>query len=197
MISINSLGVYAIFVPVVTSIFTVVARNPIHAILWLISTFLAASGVLLYHFKLGFTASLIIIVYIGAIAILFLFIIMMIPIKERAQFKATWQRTAMQFAAVFTIYVGGGLLMLRHVIDRAVSNTAEFWIQLANQLDAQAILPHLPTNEVEGISITDLYHEDIAIYGAELYKTCAAPILLCGLVLLFVLVAAIVLCKDE
>jgi len=64
-------------------------------------------------------------------------------------------------------------------------------------LDAQGIMPHLSTKEVEGISLTDLYHEDIAIYGAELYKQCAAPILLCGLVLLFVLVAAIVLCEDE
>jgi NADH-quinone oxidoreductase subunit J len=197
MISIHSLGVYSIFIPVLTAIFTVVARNPIHAILWLISTFLAASGVLLYHFKLGFTASLIIIVYIGAIAILFLFIIMMIPIKERAQFKATWQRTVGQFVAVFTIYIGGGLLLLRHIIDRAVASTSEFWLQLGNQLDAQTLMAHLPTSEVDGISITDLYHEDIAIYGAELYKTCAAPILLCGLVLLFVLVAAIVLCKDE
>jgi hypothetical protein len=58
-------------------------------------------------------------------------------------------------------------------------------------------MPHLPTKETEGISIADLYSEDIAIYGAELYKQCSAPILLCGLVLLFVLVAAIVLCEEE
>jgi hypothetical protein len=64
-------------------------------------------------------------------------------------------------------------------------------------MDTQQIISHLPTKEVEGISLTDLYHEDIAIYGAELYKTCAAPILLCGVVLLFVLVAAIVLCQEE
>jgi NADH-quinone oxidoreductase subunit J len=197
MISINSIGLYGVFIPVLTAVFTVAARNPIHAILWLISTFLAASAVLLYHFKLGFTASLIIIVYIGAIAILFLFIIMMVPIKERAQFKASWKRTAAQFTALFTMYVGGGLLLLRHVIDRAVAASSEAWLVFANQLDVQGILPHLPVSEVEGISLTDLYHEDIAIYGTELYKTCAAPILLCGLVLLFVLVAAIVLCKDE
>jgi NADH:ubiquinone oxidoreductase subunit 6 (subunit J) len=57
----------------------------------------------LYYFKLGFTASLIIIVYIGAIAILFLFVIMMIPIKERAQFKASYSRMLGQFAAILTI----------------------------------------------------------------------------------------------
>jgi NADH-quinone oxidoreductase subunit J len=197
MTLVNSLNVYAVFVPVLTSVFTVAARNPIHSILWLISTFLTASGLILYHFKLGFTATLLIIVYIGAIAILFLFIIMMIPVKERAQFKASRQRTAGQFAAIFMIYIGGGLLILRHVIDRAVASTSEFWLNKANQIDMQDILPYLPTKEVEGISIADLAHEDIAIYGAELYKTCAAPIMLCGLVLLFVLVAAIVLCQDE
>jgi NADH-quinone oxidoreductase subunit J len=197
MMSITSMGVYGVFIPVLTAVFTVVARNPIHAILWLISTFLAAATILLYHFKLGFTASLIIIVYIGAIAILFLFIIMMVPIKERAQFKATWKRTVAQFTALFVMYVGGGLLLLRHVIDRAIAASSEAWLAFANQLDAQGLLPHLPVSEVEGISLADLYHEDIAIYGTELYKTCATPIMLCGLVLLFVLVAAIVLCKDE
>ncbi len=197
MISANSLGITAVLIPVLTSVFTVVARNPIHAILWLISTFLAASGVLLYHFKLGFTATLIIIVYIGAIAILFLFIIMMIPVKERAQFQASWQRSVAQFVAIFTIYIGGGLLMMRNVVDNAVATSSEFWAKLANQLDAQNISPYLPTHEVDAISVMDLYHEDLAMYGAELYKTCAAPIVLCGLVLLFVLVAAIVLCQEE
>lgn len=197
MISIQSLGIYGIFIPVFTAVFTVAARSPIHSILWLISTFLAASAVLLYHFKLGFTASLIIIVYIGAIAILFLFIIRMVPIKERAQFKNSWKRVTAQSVAIFTLYVGGGLLLLKNVIERAVASSSEEWLSIANQLDSQNILPHLPMKEVEGISLTDLYHEDLAIYGAELYKTCDAPILLCGLVLLFVLVAAIVLCQEE
>ena len=58
-------------------------------------------------------------------------------------------------------------------------------------------MPYTPNREVEGISLTDRYASDIAIYGSELYGMYAFPIMLCGLVLLFVLVGAIVLCLEE
>jgi len=82
MITTSIIPFMAVYAPIVPAYFTVAARNPIHAILWLIATFLVAAGVLLSQFKLGFISALIVIVYIGAIAILFLFIIMMIPIRD-------------------------------------------------------------------------------------------------------------------
>ena len=88
MITIETLTLYGMFVPVITAMFTIAARNPIHAILWLITTFLLASGRLFHYYQRGFTCSLIVIVYVGAIAILFRFIIMMIPVKARNPF--TW-----------------------------------------------------------------------------------------------------------
>ena len=65
----------------VTSIFTVLSINPIRSILFLIITFIN-SAFLLIILGLDFLGLSLIIIYIGAVAILFLFIIMLISFKE-------------------------------------------------------------------------------------------------------------------
>ena len=62
------------------SFFVVSARNPIHSVLALISVFLFSSF-LLITLKAEFLALSFVIIYVGAIAILFLFIVMMLDIK--------------------------------------------------------------------------------------------------------------------
>jgi NADH-quinone oxidoreductase subunit J len=56
------------------------ARNPVHSVLWLIFTFFNAAGLFLL---LGaeFVAMLLVIVYVGAVAVLFLFVVMMLDIN--------------------------------------------------------------------------------------------------------------------
>ena len=66
--------------------FTVVSRNPVHSVLWLILAFLSAAG---FFVLLGaeFVAMLLIIVYVGAVAVLLLFVVMMLDI-DFAELKA-------------------------------------------------------------------------------------------------------------
>lgn len=59
------------------------------------------------------------------------------------------------------------------------------------------MFPELPSKEINGVTISDLQFGDIGLYGARLYQEASFSILLTGLVLLFVLLAAIVLCRDE
>lgn len=54
---------------------TLLSKNPIHSILFLILTFVFLA-VLLVYIGIEFLAMLIMIVYIGAIAVLFLFVVM-------------------------------------------------------------------------------------------------------------------------
>jgi NADH-quinone oxidoreductase subunit J len=58
---------------------TILARNPVHSVLWLILAFFNAAGLMLL---LGaeFIAMLLVIVYVGAVAVLFLFVVMMLDI---------------------------------------------------------------------------------------------------------------------
>ena len=63
-------------VPALAVIF---ARNPVHSVLWLIVSFFNSAGLMLL---LGaeFIAMLVVIVYVGAVAVLFLFVVMMLDI---------------------------------------------------------------------------------------------------------------------
>ncbi|AWB48105.1 NADH-quinone oxidoreductase subunit J [Gemmobacter aquarius] len=66
-------------VMVVAAVLVTVSRNPVHSVLWLILAFLSASG-LFVLLGAEFVAMLLIIVYVGAVAVLFLFVVMMLDI---------------------------------------------------------------------------------------------------------------------
>src|SRR5499427_3960502 len=64
---------------IASAVAVIFARNPVHSVLWLIMAFFNAAGLMLI---LGaeFIAMLLVIVYVGAVAVLFLFIVMMLDI---------------------------------------------------------------------------------------------------------------------
>ncbi len=64
-------------------LFTVIARNPVHSVLWLILAFLSSAGLFILM-GAEFVAMLLIIVYVGAVAVLFLFVVMMLDIDFSA-----------------------------------------------------------------------------------------------------------------
>ena len=59
------------------------ARNPVHSVLWLILAFFAAAG-LFVLLGAEFVAMLMLIVYVGAVAVLFLFVVMMLDVDFAA-----------------------------------------------------------------------------------------------------------------
>ena len=64
----------------VSGIMVIQARNPVHSVLFLILVFFNSAGLLLL-LGLDFFALIFLVVYVGAIAVLFLFVIMMLNIK--------------------------------------------------------------------------------------------------------------------
>ena len=60
-------------------LFTVISRNPVHSVLWLILSFISSAG-LFVLLGAEFVAMLLIIVYVGAVAVLFLFVVMMLDV---------------------------------------------------------------------------------------------------------------------
>src|SRR5215212_8402124 len=64
---------------IVPALAVIFARNPVHSVLWLILAFFNAAGLMLL---LGaeFIAMLVVIVYVGAVAVLFLFVVMMLDV---------------------------------------------------------------------------------------------------------------------
>lgn len=77
---IQTLAFYLFAVMVLLSAaLTITARNPVHAVLWLILAFFNAAG-LMVLLGAEFIAMLLVIVYVGAVAVLFLFVVMMLNI---------------------------------------------------------------------------------------------------------------------
>jgi len=64
-----------------SSLSVVTAKNPVHAVFFLILTF-SFSAILLLLFSVDFLALLFIVVYVGAIAVLFLFVVMMLDLRQ-------------------------------------------------------------------------------------------------------------------
>ena len=71
---------------IVGGLFTVISRNPVHSVLWLILAFISSAG-LFVLLGAEFLAMLLMIVYVGAVAVLFLFVVMMLDV-DFAELKA-------------------------------------------------------------------------------------------------------------
>lgn len=78
-------------VTVAAGLMVTISRNPVHSVLWLILAFLSSAG-LCVLLGAEFVAMLLIIVYVGAVAVLFLFVVMMLDI-DFAELKGEMART--------------------------------------------------------------------------------------------------------
>jgi NADH-quinone oxidoreductase subunit J len=67
------------FTTIAAGLLVVSARNPVHSVLFLITAFFSAAG-LFVLLGAEFLAMLLIVVYVGAVAVLFLFVVMMLDV---------------------------------------------------------------------------------------------------------------------
>ena len=77
---------------IASAVMVVTARNPVHSVLFLILAFFNAAGLFLIA-GAEFLAMTLVIVYVGAVAVLFLFVVMMLDI-DFAQLREGFQRYA-------------------------------------------------------------------------------------------------------
>ena len=90
---------------VMSAVRVIRSANPIHSVLWLILAFCQATCLLLL-FGLEFLAMLFLMVYVGAIAVLFLFVVMMLDVHQ-----AEIRETSFQYLPI------GGLIGLRFFLE--------------------------------------------------------------------------------
>ncbi|MEQ9242874.1 NADH-quinone oxidoreductase subunit J [Roseovarius indicus] len=150
----------------VGGLFTVISRSPVHSVLWLILSFISAAG-LFVLLGAEFVAMLLIIVYVGAVAVLFLFVVMMLDV-DFAELKA-------EMAKYMPLALLIGVILLMQ-FGLAYGN----W-QVAD--GAEAARAAVPT---EGV-------ENTAALGMILYDKYFLLFQLAGLILLVAMIGAIVL----
>jgi NADH-quinone oxidoreductase subunit J len=94
----------------IASAFMVVAsRNPVHSVLYLILTFVNAAG-LFVLLGAEFLAMILIVVYVGAVAVLFLFVVMMLDV-DFVELRQGFQRY-LPFGAVIAVVFAAELVVV-------------------------------------------------------------------------------------
>ena len=160
---------YAFAIVVVAAgLMVTLSRNPVHSVLWLILAFLSSAG-LFVLLGAEFVAMLLIIVYVGAVAVLFLFVVMMLDI-DFAALKGEIAR-----------YMPLGLL-IGVVLLMQLSLGIGAWVQAEGAMGLrQAVAP--PLEQVE----------NTRALGLILYDTYLLLFQLSGLILLVAMIGAILL----
>jgi NADH-quinone oxidoreductase subunit J len=147
---------------------TVISRHPVHSVLWLILSFLSSAG-LFVLLGAEFVAMLLIIVYVGAVAVLFLFVVMMLDV-DFAELKAEMSRYM-----PLALLIGVVILM-----------------QLALALGVWGFSPGVETRLAAPTPLPSEIHNTAAL-GLLIYDQYIMLFQLSGLILLVAMIGAIVL----
>ena len=126
---------------VAAGLMVVVSKNPVHSVLWLILAFLSSAGLFVLT-GAEFVAMLLIIVYVGAVAVLFLFVVMMLDV-DFAELKGELARhmplglliglvVLMQLGMAFGVWSSSEMApdMRAAVTPEGVENTAALGLLL-------------------------------------------------------------------
>ncbi len=152
---------------VASAVMVIVSRNPVHSVLYLILAFVNASG-LFVLMGAEFLAMILVVVYVGAVAVLFLFVIMMLDV-DFAQLREGF----IEYLPVGLVI--GGIFMFELLL------IVGFWF-INPGTTAKAITAAIPTN----VSNTEAL-------GLVLYTKYIHYFQLAGMVLLVAMIGAIVL----
>lgn len=153
---------------VASGVMVISARNPVHSVLYLILAFFQAAG-LCVLMGAEFIAMILVIVYVGAVAVLFLFVVMMLDINFREL-----RQGAMQ---VLPLGMLVGLILLAEL-----AAVLGGWIVAPAAEKAAAA----PAAALANVSNTEAL-------GRLLYTQYAYLFQACGIVLLIAMIGAIVL----
>jgi len=154
---------------IASGVMTIASRNPVHSVLWLILAFFNAAGLFLL---LGaeFLAFLLVIVYVGAVAVLFLFVVMMLDV-DFATLRSG-------FARYWPLGVGLAGVLLVEMLAALMAHNAGGLV-------------------LEGAPAAEAAKSNIVAMGELLYSRYLFIFEAAGLVLLVAMVGAIVLTRRK
>lgn|ERR1700712_914057 len=175
------------------SVFSITSKNPVISILFLIATFVLASCYIIY-IGINFLGISYIIVYVGAIAILFLFIIMMINIKLTEIIETGTQYTKTLplglLIVSFFIFIFFSIIpyIFNHLNFDYISGKKMSYVLSSSYLKPTVYFDS-PETLITNLLQIDSISFSIYIYGAVL-------LIICSLILLLAMFSAIIISAD-
>jgi len=163
-----AISFYLLAAVAVAAAFMVVAsKNPVHSVMYLILTFFSAAGLFILM-GAEFLALLIVMVYVGAVAVLFLFVVMMLDV-DFVELKQGF----LQYLPV------GGLVAFVLFIEMFLVGAAYY------------------TGTTTTVAERDPNTSNLEAFGEVLYTEYAGMFEAAGLILLVALIGAVVLTLRE
>jgi NADH:ubiquinone oxidoreductase subunit 6 (subunit J) len=161
-------------------------RNPVYSLLALIGVFIHVI-IFLLRLRVDFLSFNFLIIYVGAIAILFLFVVMMFNLKDLMRVKPGQSAWSLNWA-MFGLFFGIPLLKFLSIIHLQFQH---FWMNLTNLFRMDLIFDlYNPTSFfISG-------YNDIFIFTETLYSHYSLIFLLSSLILLSSMMGAIVLAMS-
>ena len=151
---------------VASAVMVIVSKNPVHSVLYLILAFVNASG-LFVLMGAEFLAMILVVVYVGAVAMLFLFVIMMLDVDF-----TELREGFLQYMPIGLVI--GGIFLFELLL------TVSYWV--INPTTPKAITAAIPTNVTNTEAL-----------GLVLYTKYIHYFQLSGMILLVAMIGAIVL----
>lgn len=151
-----------------SAVMVIASKNSVHSVLFLILAFFNAAG-LFVLIGAEYIAMTLVIVYVGAVAVLFLFVVMMLNVNFE------------ELREGFQKYLGLGLMVATIILAELI--LAIYW---ALQTPAKIAQPEHATATLGKITNT-------ASIGNLLYTYYAYPFQMAGIILLIAMIGAIVL----
>jgi len=151
------------FTAIAAAFMVVASRNPVHSVMFLILTFFAAAGLFILM-GAEFIALLLVMVYVGAVAVLFLFVVMMLDVDF------------VELKQGFLTYLPIGAVVALILLAEMILVGAAYFM-----------------GETKTVVATDPETSNLEAFGDVLYTQYAGAFEAAGLILLVALVGAVVL----
>jgi len=183
---VNTVEIFFLF----AGLSVIITKNPIVSVLFLISLFLLVS-IYLITVGIQFIGISYLLVYIGAVSILFLFILMLIDIRISELHTETMNNILISLLIGVFIYIPVSLIFIN--VNVGVNNIF-IWFMYKTFADvSNEYISYISHNSWEGFIIENI---DITAIGNILYTNISLWLIISLLILLLAMVGAIVINLD-
>jgi len=156
------------FLAIVSALFMITRINPVHSALWMLLTFFSVAGIFV-QLDAEFIAAIQVLVYAGAILVLYLFVVMLLNPKSHGFIKIPF-RYALGTVVSF-------IIVIQVLFAVKTSNILGQKGDITDQLIAQ--------------------HGNVKLFGKVLFTEYLVPFEIASILLLVAMIGAIVLVKKE
>ena len=170
-------GVFFLII-IISAVGSVFSKNAVYSVFFLVLSFLASAS-LLFSCKCEFIPLLFIIVYVGAIAVLFVFVIMMLDIKTKnvAKIKIKYLPTSLYICGIFLV--------------ASLINNFQYWLKMKNPY-----FNSLKYNEYYNWFNKIEFMSEVETIGHVLYNYYVLSFLISGFLLFLAVLGSISLTID-